>query len=324
MNTEVGKDLEKVKVLLDNGSTVAIPTETVYGLAANGRNPEAISKIYLAKQRPLSNPLILHYKDAKAAFNDVLNVPKNAKILAEKFWPGPLTMLLEKKSLVPDAVTAGKPRVAVRVPAHKTCQQLLQKLSYPVAAPSANIYGRISPTCVDHVKDQLNTRIPYILDGGPCSKGIESTIIGFDQEKIMIYRLGSVTIEDILSSTNAEVFYVESDAQIEKAPITSGMVKHHYAPNTPMFSSEDLNTSLDLSNCGYIGFDLLHPDFPTSNQFLLDETGLIDAAASQLYRAFHIMDAKRFKHLYITWLPDKGIGRSINDRIKRAIQKNKP
>ena len=102
------------------------------------------------------------------------------------------------------------------------------------------------------------------------------------------------------------------------------MVKHHYAPNTPMFSSEDLNTSFDLSNCGYIGFDKPHPDFPTSNQFLLNDTGLMDVAASQLYRAFHIMDAKNFKRLYITWLPEKGIGRSINDRIKRAIQKNKP
>jgi len=324
MNTEVGKDLEKVKRLLDDASTVAIPTETVYGLAANGRDPEAISKIYLAKQRPLSNPLILHYKDAKSAFDDVLNVPKNANILAEKFWPGPLTMLLEKKSLVPDAVTAGKSRVAIRVPAHETCQLLLQKLSYPVAAPSANIYGRISPTCAEHVRNQLNTRIPYILDGGPCLKGIESTIIGFEQGKIMIYRLGSVTIEDLKSCTNAEVFYIESNAQKDEAPITSGMVKHHYAPNTPMFSSEDLDRSIDLSNCGYIGFDKPHPDFPTSNQFLLNDTGLMDVAASQLYRAFHIMDAKNFKRLYITWLPEKGIGRSINDRIKRAIQKNKP
>jgi L-threonylcarbamoyladenylate synthase len=323
MRTEVGTNIEKAKHLLDNALIVAIPTETVYGLAANGRNCEAIAKIYTAKKRPLSNPLILHYKDAQSAFDDVLNVPENAKILATKFWPGPLTMLLEKKAIVPDEVTAGKPRVAIRVPAHETCHGLLKLLSYPIAAPSANLYGRISPTSADHVKEQLNNRISYILDGGNCSKGIESTIIGFEKDKILVYRLGSTTLEEITKATRTSVEMVKGSSQLEKTPETSGMVKHHYAPNTPMFSLDDLNKLDDLSNCGFIGFDSINSNFNTAHQFILSNNGDLDTAASELYRSFHVMDARKFERLYIEWLPEKGIGRAINDRIKRAIQKTK-
>ncbi len=320
IQTEIGKDLKKAKLLLDASEIIAIPTETVYGLAANGMNSEAIAKIYTAKQRPISNPLILHYRDASAAFQDVINIPKDAKILARRFWPGPLTMLLRKRSNIPNAVTSGKSHVAIRVPNHELCLSLLNKLDYPLAAPSANLYGRISPTSVAHVHEQLNSRIPYILDGGLCEKGIESTIIGFENNHVIIYRLGSISIEAIETCIEKKV-HLKNKIDNNHVPRTSGMVKHHYAPNTAMFSLAQKNKETNLSDCGFIGFDTLHPDFPNENQFLLSEYGNIDAAAKELYRSFHVMDAKRFKSIYIEFMPDIGIGKAINDRINRAIQK---
>jgi len=318
--TEIGTSIKKAKRLLDRSEIISIPTETVYGLAANGNNSQAIAKIYAAKKRPLSNPLILHYKDASSAFEDVTIVPKDAETLAEKFWPGPLTMLLPKKQTIPDSVTAGKNRVALRVPQHKLCLALLETLAYPIAAPSANLYGRISPTSPAHVKEQLNTRIPYILDGGICEKGIESTIIGFENEAVIIYRLGSISIEEIEACIQKKVG-LKNKLESNQEVLTSGMVKHHYAPNTAMFSIAQKHEGNKIENCGFIGFDTLHPDFPNENQFLLSENGNIDAAAKELYRSFHIMDAKKFSSIYIEFMPEIGIGRAVNDRIKRAIQK---
>tara|TARA_B100000524_G_scaffold104094_1_gene50137 strand:- start:54101 stop:55075 length:975 start_codon:yes stop_codon:yes gene_type:complete len=320
IRTEIGIDLNKAKLLLDSSDIISIPTETVYGLAANGKDPMAISKIYTAKKRPLSNPLILHYKDASSAFQDITKIPKEAKVLAENFWPGPLTMLLPKSESIPDAVTSGKSHVAIRVPGHELCLSLLNTLDYPIAAPSANLYGRISPTSPFHVYEQLNSRIPYILDGGICEKGIESTIIGFENDNLFIYRLGSISIEAIETCIQKKV-HVKDKVEDNQAPLASGMVKHHYAPYTAMFNIVEKNKEKDLSNCGFIGFDTLHPDFPSENQFLLSETGNIDAAAKELYRSFHVMDANRFKSIYIEFMPESGIGKAINDRINRAIQK---
>tara|TARA_B100000674_G_scaffold135947_2_gene105622 strand:- start:53 stop:1027 length:975 start_codon:yes stop_codon:yes gene_type:complete len=319
-STEIGTSIKKAKLLLDRSEIVSIPTETVYGLAANGNNKQAIAKIYAAKKRPLSNPLILHYKDASSAFKDVTIVPKDAETLAENFWPGPLTMLLPKKQTIPDSVTAGKKRVAIRVPQHKLCQALLETLAYPLAAPSANLYGRISPTSPAHVKEQLNKRIPYILDGGICEKGIESTIIGFENDTPIIYRLGSISIEEIEACIQKNI-RLKNKPENNQEVLASGMVKHHYAPNTIMLSIAEKHEGKNLENCGFIGFDTLHPDFPNENQFLLDENGNLDAAAKELYRAFHIMDTKKFSSIYIQFLPDIGIGKAVNDRIKRAIQK---
>ena len=320
IQTEIGTDLKKAKLLLDATEIISIPTETVYGLAANGKNPLAIAKIYVAKKRPLSNPLILHYKDAYSAFQDVTKIPKEAELLAEKFWPGPLTILLPKKKSIPDAVTSGSPRVAIRVPSHELCLSLLNTLDYPIAAPSANLYGRISPTSPAHVHEQLNSRIPYILDGGTCEKGIESTIIGFEDDNVCIYRLGSTSVEAIEACIQKKV-QINNKTEGKQKPQASGMVKHHYAPNTAMFSIAEKHKEKDFSNCGFIGFDTLDPDFPGENQFLLSENGNLDAAAKELYRSFHIMDVKKFKSIYIEFMPESGIGSAINDRIKRAIQK---
>ena len=150
------------------------------------------------------------------------------RFLPENFWPGPMTLILPKKNNIPDAVTSGKSDVAIRVPHHELCLSLLNKLDYPIAAPSANLYGRISPTSPIHVHEQLNSRIPYILDGGICEKGIESTIIGFENDNVIIYRLGSISIEAIENCIQKKV-HVKNKIQNKQAPRASGMVKHHYA-----------------------------------------------------------------------------------------------
>lgn len=320
IQTEIGTDLKKAKLLLDASEIISIPTETVYGLAGNGKDPIAIQKIYAAKRRPLSNPLILHYKNASSAFSDITSIPKDAETLARKFWPGPLTMLLPKNKNIPDAVTAGKHRVAIRVPQHELCLALLNTLDYPIAAPSANLYGRISPTSPTHVYEQLNSRIPYILDGGICQKGLESTIIGFDKDTVVIYRLGSISIEAIEACIQKKVHLINK-IDTNQELITSGMVKHHYAPNTPMYAIADKHKEKNLSHCGFIGFDTLDADFPSENQFLLSKIGDLETAAKELYRSFHVMDAKKFISIYIELLPERGIGRAVNDRINRAIKK---
>lgn len=322
IQTEVGKDILKAKLHLADSEVVAIPTETVYGLAANGLNTVAIAKIFTAKKRPLSNPLILHYKDTPSAFNDVIKIPDAARLLAQEFWPGPLTMLLPKKSHIPDSVTAGKHRVAIRVPNHPVTRALLESLDFPLAAPSANLYGCISPTTANHVLDQLNNRIPYILDGGKCNKGIESTIVGFDDGEVVVYRLGGIDIEALENCINKKIL-VSNKNNDNNEPLASGMVKHHYAPTTPLYSILEKDNKINLKNCGFIGLKNLDKDIPTENQYLLSSNGDLKEAAQQLYASFHIMDAKNYEAIFIELVPELELGRSINDRIRRALQKRK-
>lgn len=195
--TYIGKDIETAVALLENNKVIAIPTETVYGLAGNALNPCVVNKIYEIKKRPLTNPLIIHLHDTIHINKYVKNIPAIAKKLAEHFWPGALTLLLPKNHLIPDIVTAGLPHVAIRIPSHPTTIKLLRQLDFPLAAPSANPFGYISPTTAEHVKKQLFGKIFYILDGGPCTLGLESTIVGFDNDTPVIYRVGSISPEAI-------------------------------------------------------------------------------------------------------------------------------
>src|SRR6187551_607280 len=182
---EIGKDIEKVKWILEQGDLVAIPTETVYGLAGNALNVAAITKIFDVKERPHFDPLIIHVPDIKGAEQYATEIQKPARALMEHFWPGPLTVLLKRKSIIPDLVTSGLDTVGVRCPKHELTQQLLSELSFPLAAPSANPFGYVSPTKPEHVDEQLGHKIKYILDGGDCKVGIESTIVGFEENTPM-------------------------------------------------------------------------------------------------------------------------------------------
>jgi L-threonylcarbamoyladenylate synthase len=194
METLIGKDLEAACRLLREGQVVAIPTETVYGLAGHALNPDALALIFTAKGRPRFNPLIMHLASWSRVADYVLEVPEFAERLAERFMPGPLTLLLPKHESVPDLLTAGSPFVAIRIPAHPTAHDLLNRLDFPLAAPSANPFGYISPTTAAHVYENLGGKIAYILDGGTCAVGIESTIVGFDEVgQPLVYREGGLS-----------------------------------------------------------------------------------------------------------------------------------
>lgn len=316
MKTQIGTDLKIAIEYLQSGELVAIPTETVYGLAANGTNELAIQKIFEAKGRPKSNPLILHFSNSEAISPYIQDFPKELEKLAELFWPGPLTLLLNKSELVPELITAGNNRVAVRVPAHSVTLELLKNLPFPLAAPSANPYGKISPTKAEHVFNQLSGKIPYILDGGACDKGLESTIVGVENEKLIIYRLGSISIEEIenVLGYKPTIHILSNDA-----PLTSGMVKHHYAPTTPLFFIDPISEMDKSKSSGFIFFQ---NDFiGVSNKIILSEIGNLDEAARNLYNAMHIMDSKGFENIYIERFPETELGRTINDRLKRATAK---
>ncbi|HNH60761.1 MAG TPA: L-threonylcarbamoyladenylate synthase, partial [Cyclobacteriaceae bacterium] len=223
---ETGVDIAKAVELLTHDELVAIPTETVYGLAGNALSRTAVTKIFSVKNRPQFDPLIVHVPNLDKANDYVAEIPEQAKKLADKFWPGPLTLLLKKKSIIPDLVTAGLDTVGIRCPDHSLTRQLLQALPFPLAAPSANPFGYVSPTKPEHVNEQLGTKIQYILDGGPCPIGIESTIVGFEDNVPVVYRMGGLSLEAI-EETIGNVKLMTHSTSNPKAP---GQLKSHYAP----------------------------------------------------------------------------------------------
>src|SRR6187551_118197 len=194
---EIGKDVKKAIRLLQQGDLVGIPTETVYGLAGNALNSSAVAKIFSVKERPTFDPLIVHVPDFESATKYAESIPDQAILLAKKFWPGPLTLLLKRKSIIGDLVTSGLDTVGLRCPNHSFTRELLLSLDFPLAAPSANPFGYVSPTTAQHVNEQLGTKIQYILDGGSCDVGIESTIIGFEKEMPVVYRTGGLSLEKL-------------------------------------------------------------------------------------------------------------------------------
>ena len=316
----IGKNIERAAELLLAGEVIGIPTETVYGLAANGSNPTAVKKIFKVKNRPSSNPLILHISAIDHLAKYGQQIPQMAYDLAEKFWPGALTLLLPKNSDIISEVTAGLPRVALRMPDHPLTLSLLTLLDFPVAAPSANPYGYISPTLASHVNDQLGDKIPYILDGGPSKKGIESTIVGFENNIPVIYRQGVITAEDIKSVTgNVQVFNSKTDK-----PLTSGMSLSHYAPKTPVYLTSDiLRCPLPeaVKNVGVLSFEKHYSQFAIDRQITLSMTGSLEEAASNLYEALHRLDAMGLDAIIAEYAPNTGIGAAINDRLTRAAKK---
>ena len=219
----IGKDIAHAAALLQQGEVIGMPTETVYGLAGNALDEATVAKIFSIKQRPSFDPLIVHVAKVHQLENWVKNIPVAAHLLAEKFMPGALTLLLEKKSSISDLVTAGSALVAMRIPAHPMAQALLDMLPFPLAAPSANPFGYISPTSAAHVAQQLGDRIPYILDGGLCSIGLESTIVGFPEGKATIFRKGGIAVEAI-EEVIGEVLVQSHSSSNPQAP---GMLKSH-------------------------------------------------------------------------------------------------
>lgn len=313
---EIGKDISKAKELLERGELVAIPTETVYGLAGNALNVAAIAKIFATKNRPHFDPLIVHVSHFNSINSFASAIPEKAKQLAQEFLPGPLTLLLKRKKIIPDLVTSGLETVGIRCPNHELTLNLLKELSYPLAAPSANPFGYISPTKASHVNDQLGDKIKYILDGGDCEVGIESTIVGFENDKAIIYRLGGLSIEKIESVIGEVEIHLNSSSN-PKAP---GQLKSHYAPtkNLLVGNLDSLAKAHRGKKIGILSFKKIIPDFPITNQKQLSPTGDLMIAAQNLFAHLRKLDQLDIEFIIAEEVPDIGLGRAINDRLQRA------
>lgn len=317
--TAIGTDIGKAAQLILEGGLVAIPTETVYGLAANGLNEKAVEKIFIAKKRPSSNPLILHVAHLDQIKELVQELPSQALELLEKFSPGPLTLLLPKKANVPAIVNNNLPTIAVRIPNHSLSLALLQKVGVPLAAPSANPFGYISPTTALHVKNMLEGKIQYILDGGTCTSGLESTIVGFPEGVPTIYRVGMITQEEI------EELIGPVELNQATKTVAPGMLKSHYSPNTRLFLSEKIENDVEkfkLKKLGVITYNSLVEGVDAQHQLLLCENNEFAIAAKNLYASLHEMDKKGYDLILVRKFPSIGIGNTLNDRLQRASVKD--
>jgi L-threonylcarbamoyladenylate synthase len=317
--TIVSSDISKAIELLNNEDVVAIPTETVYGLAGNIYSEKAIRKIFQVKQRPYFNPLIVHIDSIEKIEEIASEFPEQAKMLAAAFWPGALTLVLKKKDHIPDLITAGQKTVALRVPNHPVTLSLLQKLSFPLAAPSANPFGSISPTNSTHVSNYFKNTIPMVLEGGACENGIESTIIGFENSEAVLYRLGSISIEEI--ETVIGKLKLKNKKEIEpKAP---GMLARHYAPKTRTYQVKDVEKFIKDYTDKKIGVLTFSNGVNSLNGIhieVLSKKGDLKEAASNLYSALHRLDTLNLDMIVAELFPNIGLGKSINDRLERATK----
>ena len=314
------KELKIAKELLEKGEVVAVPTETVYGLAANALDEVAVQKTFQIKGRPLFNPLIVHIKSIESLQTVAQNVPEVALKLAQLFWPGPLTLVLEKKSCIPDVVTASKNTVGVRVPSHPLIMELLNELDFPLAAPSANPFGYISPTKAVHVQEQLGNKIPYILDGGNCENGIESTIIGFENNQPILYRVGAISKETIENA----IGIIGERTTSKATPEAPGMLSKHYSPKTKFVVTSDVNYELEKNEGKKIGLLLFDFELNKKNNsvIFLSKNKNFNEAAHNLYDAMHQLDAMHLDVIIAQQLPAIDLGNSINDRLFRAQETN--
>ena len=315
----IGTDLQRAKDFLLSGQLVAIPTETVYGLAGNAYDERAVAEIFRVKNRPQFDPLIVHTTGLERAAEFLQAVPSWAKALAGRFMPGPLTLLLPRNDRIPDLVTSGSSLVAVRLPRHPQTRALLEALPFPLAAPSANPFGYISPTTARHVADQLGDRIPYILDGGPCTVGIESTIVGFEDDRPVVFRKGGVSIEAIEAVIGPVVVRAHSTSN----PQAPGMLKSHYAPRVPLVLAEEGKVAEAIARyrdrqVGVISFSRRLPELPADRQAVLSSAGDYAEAARHLFAALRELDALPIDLIVAELLPEVDLGRAINDRLRRA------
>ena len=315
----ISKDIQKAVQLLTEDHLVAIPTETVYGLAGNIFSEKAIKSIFSTKQRPFFNPLIVHIPSVKSLNDLVTHVPEKAKLLAAAFWPGSMTLVLKKSKTIPDIITAGKDTVAVRVPNHPITLELLKKLPFPLAAPSANPFGSISPTKPAHVENYFKNSIKMVLDGGSCVNGIESTIIGFENEDPVIYRLGALALEEI----EAVVGKISIKNKKEEKPDAPGMLARHYAPKTSTFLVDDVAAEIEKNTGKKMGVLVFKSSLNNENitEIILSKNGSLQEAASRLYSAMHDLDSKNLDLIIAERFSEFGLGKSINDRLQRATFK---
>jgi L-threonylcarbamoyladenylate synthase len=320
MSCPIGTDVARAAALLSSGGLVAFATETVYGLGADALEARAVARIFEAKGRPRFDPLIVHVPEVTSLERLVSSVPAKARELIDRFWPGPLTLVLPRTEIVPDLVTAGLPTVGVRMPAHPLALDLLRRSRTPVAAPSANLFGQVSPTTAQHVADQLGSRIDYILDGGPCSVGLESTILELCGPFPILLRPGGLSreqIEEVIGPVRlADV--ASHDASPQRGP---GMLSTHYATRTALVvvSCDD-----PLPAAARIGLLAFVPESSVQRFAaveILSSRGDLAEAATNLFAAMRRHDQRQLDLIVARPVPNAGLGQAINDRLQRAARR---
>ena len=325
----IGTDLSIAAGILREGGIVGIPTETVYGLAANALDESAVLRVFEAKERPSFDPLIVHIGQREQVSQVVRSLPPGAEALMDAFWPGPLTLVLPKQESIPAMVSSGLDTVAVRMPSHPLTLELLRMLDFPLAAPSANPFGYVSPTTAAHVAAQLGEKVPYILDGGPCSVGVESTILGWEptvsrkqgastqegEGAWYLYRSGGVPLEAI-----EQVIGTVAPAVKQVLPVAPGMLESHYAPRKSVYvgNIEALLRRFAGERIGVISFQ---KEYPGHSCEVLSERGDLAEAARNLFAVLRELDDSECEVILAEVFPEEGLGRAINDRLRRASAK---
>jgi L-threonylcarbamoyladenylate synthase len=305
--------------LLRGGSIVALPTETVYGLAADALKSEAVVKIFEAKERPRFDPLIVHLPD-REWLERVARIDNDSRDLTEKlvakFWPGPFTVVVPRREIVPEIVTAGLDTVAVRISAHPLFSEIIRAFASPLAAPSANRFGHVSPTTAQHVRDELDGRVPLIVDGGRTLHGIESTIVALRNGRMELLRRGPITAEQLAMFGEVVI------AQAPQRPEAPGQLPSHYAPRTPLALVDDLNSFAVPSNkrCGLLAWNSPAGARQFTETRQLSSSQDLREAAANLFRYLRELDQLKLDLLVAEKLPDEGLGAAINDRLGRAAR----
>jgi L-threonylcarbamoyladenylate synthase len=310
MRATIGTDPILAANLLAEGKLVALPTETVYGLGGNAFDEGAVAGIFQAKERPRFDPLILHQYTAERVLELAAEVPAAARQLADALWPGPLTLVLPRTSVIPDLVTAGLDTVALRVPAHPLTRKVLRQLHFPVAAPSANPFGFVSPVTAAHVAAQLGDSIDYILDGGDCRIGLESTIVGFPDGRPTVYRKGGTSVERI---EEILAYRVEVRTDSSSRPAAPGMLSSHYSPGVPLRIVDRVVRAGTAERAAVI---FGRPG--GGHTYSLSERGDLEEAARRLFTILRQLAAGGYGAADVERVPERGLGRAINDRLRRA------
>ncbi len=325
---ETAENIQILAKALQKGELVAIPSETVYGLAANAFDEAACRKIFEIKGRPFNDPLIVHL-DSLSTLDQVAEQNQTVERLAKAFWPGPLTLVLPKKKSIPSLVTAGLATVAVRIPEHPVLQKLLQACQRPLAAPSANPFGYISPTTSAHVQESLGNKINYILEGGPCRIGIESTIVDLrDPSSPAILRPGGISDRAISAILDLPLDKPSVASKEKSAPIAPGLLHKHYSPKTHFILRSTPFTETALKNLQpkEAALCFKKPDDPLTasleNVFWLSESGSDEEAARNLFSKLRQMDTGPWESIEAELISETGIGNALNDRLRRAAAKS--
>lgn len=308
--------IDQAAEIIRRGGLVAFPTETVYGLGADAFNPLAVARVFEVKGRPYFNPLIVHVGDPRTLDQLVKEIPPGARRLIEQFWPGPLAVVLPTREEVSGIVTAGLPSVAVRMPRHALALGLIERAGCPIAAPSANPFGYVSPTTAEHVREQLGDRVDLILDGGPCEVGVESTIVSFLEERPCLLRPGGIPLEEIESIVGP----VKISSTHNSRPLSPGMLPKHYSPRTPIILAQEGSSPDSYKNrkIGLLSFQGQKIPIPFLHVEILSPKGDLREAAANLFSALRKLDALNLDLIVAEPVPEIGLGRAIMDRLRRS------